>query len=392
LRKRILQFIGSFNQGGTERQALNLTSMLKNEGSLDVYAATLDGDGVLKSEAAELGLDEIPEFRLTSFYNANFVRQVRRCAEYLSENKIDLVHTHDFYTNVFGMAAASLAGVPVRIASKRETTGVRSRGQEFVEKIAFSRADVVVANSEAVRHHLIGSGIDPCKVRIVHNGIDIGRFDERPGDRPEICRSLGLPLNGNAHFVTLVANLRHEVKNVPMLLRAAKRIVDNRGDTHFVVAGEGELEAGLREMADNLGIFDRVHFIGRCMDVPGLLNASYACVMTSDAEGFSNSILEYMAAAKPVVATGVGGAGEVIQNGSTGYIVAVNDDEAMAERLIDLFDNEAKAAAFGKSGRDIVRDRFSAQSQLENTLDLYHSILHPEQINQTDDLEAFATR
>ena len=141
VKKSVLQFIGSFHQGGTERQAVTLTKMLKNEGSFDIFAATLNNQGVLlKDEIESLGLPEIPEFPLTSFYNLNFVRQVRRCAKYLRDNKIDLVHTHDFYTNVFGMAAAALAGVPARIASKRETGGMRSRAQEFVEKLAFGRA------------------------------------------------------------------------------------------------------------------------------------------------------------------------------------------------------------------------------------------------------------
>ena len=142
--------MGSFHQGGSEKQAVDLTRLLKAEGSFDLFVATLNNDGVLRPQIEVLELPEIQEFPLTSFYNANFITQVRRCASYLRENKIDLVHTHDFYTNVFGMAAATLARIPGRVASKRETGGMRSRSQEFVEKLAFTRAKAIVVNSSAV--------------------------------------------------------------------------------------------------------------------------------------------------------------------------------------------------------------------------------------------------
>lgn len=375
MKERTLQFVGSFDQGGSERQALALTRSLKNEGSFDVFAATLNAAGVLKDEAKDIGLPEIPEFKLTSFYNANFVLQVRRCARYLRDNRIDLVHTHDFYTNIFGMAAASLAGVKLRIASKRETKGVRSRTQEFVERLAFARAHAVVANSEAVRDHLVESGIAQDKVRRVYNGIDIEGFGKSGHSRAEICLSLGLPFSDEVRFISLVANLRHAVKDVPMLLRAAKMTIDSRPDTHFMIAGEGGLEAGLKELAIQLGVAGNVHFMGRCTDIPALLEASYACVLTSAAEGFSNSILEYMAAGRPVVVTNVGGAAEAVADGVNGYLVDAGDDEAMARRLIDLLDDAAKASSFGIAGRKIVCECFSNATQLQNTLDLYRSYL-----------------
>lgn len=372
MKKRVLQFIGSFNQGGSERQAVTLLRSLKTDATFDVFAATLNREGVLLAEAESIGLPEIPEFKLTSFFNANFVRQVRRCAAYLRDNKIDLVHTHDFYTNIFGMAAASLAGVGARVASKRETGGMRSSAQEFVEKLAFGRAKAIVVNSEAVRTHLLERGIDVARINVIYNGLDVGRFEQIDDDRAAVCAKFGLPCE--ARFITLVANLRHEVKNVPMLLRAAKTIADSVPDVHFVIAGEGELESSLRLMAADLGLAERVSFIGRCTDVPSLLAASYACVLTSTAEGFSSSILEYMAAGKPVVATDVGGASEAVVDGETGYLVPHNDAASMAERLAWLLNDGEMSARFGRAGKQAVSERFSLNSQLANTTELYSSL------------------
>lgn len=375
MKKRVLQFIGSFYQGGSERQTVALTRMLHDEGSFDVIAATLNNEGILRSEIEEIGLPDISEFRLTSFYDSNFVRQVRACSKFLRESKIDIVHTHDFYTNVFGMAASSFAGVEVRIASKRETGGMRSRGQEFIEKIAFGRADAIVVNSAAVREHLVTRGFRSEKIKLINNGIDLDRFAERTRDTTSVRTNFGLPVDENIRFVTTVANLRHSVKNIPMLLRTAKQVFEQRPDTHFVIAGEGEMESELKDQAKMLGVADNVHFIGRCDDVPALLSVSHVCTLTSTAEGFSNSIIEYMAAGKPVVATRVGGAAEAIIDGSTGYLVTSDDDQAMAERLIDLIDDDKKAAFFGANGKGIAQEKFSQETRLKTTIELYDSLL-----------------
>jgi glycosyltransferase involved in cell wall biosynthesis len=371
VKKKILQLTGSFHQGGSERQAAALAIGLKEQGKYDIFLAALNGEGVLRSDVEAAGFTDIPEFPLTSFYNANFVKQVRRCAAFLREQQIDLIHTHDFYTNVFGMAAGGLAGTKAKIASKRETGGMRSKAQGFVEKIAFGRADSIVANSEAVRQHLTERGIAADKISVIYNGLDLSRFEHVESVREK----LGLPTDENIRFITLVANLRHAVKNVPMFLRAAALVAETIDDAHFVIAGEGELEGELRAMAEELGIADKTHFIGRGEDIPALLDASYACVLTSTAEGFSNSILEYMAAGKPVVATNVGGAREAIVDGQTGYLVDVNDEKAMAERLIELLEDTQKATLLGAEGKRIVAERFSRETQLAETLELYDSLL-----------------
>ncbi len=369
LKKRVLQFIGSFHQGGTERQAVSLTRDLAEDGRFDVFAATLNREGVLLAEAEAIGLTEIPEYKLTSFFNANFLRRVRECARYLRDNRIDIVHTHDFYTNVFGMAAATLAGVKGRVASKRETFEMRSKAQEIVEKMAFGRAAAILANSEAVRDLLTARSIPGEKIRVIYNGLDVGRFGGRPADPA----AFGLP--SGRRFVTIVANLRHRVKNLPMLLRAASKVIAGVDDADIVIAGEGELEQELRTLAGELGISGRTHFVGRCTDVPGLLDISAVCVLTSFAEGFSNSILEYMAAGKPVVATNVGGAAEAVIDGVTGYLVDSDDDTAMASRLIELLNDTDESVRMGQAGRRLVEAKFSLSSRLERTIDLYNSIL-----------------
>jgi len=367
LKTKVLQFIGSFNQGGSERQAVALSRLLSGDGEFDVSMATLDLSGVLLDAVTELQIPPINEYRLTSFYNKNFVDQVRRCAKSLKADGIDIIHTHDFYTNVFAMVAATLAGTKVKIASKRETGGMRTKMQDIVESIAFGRADAIVVNSLAVKDRLDARGIAASKTELIYNGLDIERFkavharDVR--DRYDI-----LP---EARVVTLVANLRHTVKNIPMLLRAAAKVTIKFPDTVFIIAGEGELESRLRSLAQELGVGKNIRFIGRVMNVPELLAASDICTLTSTAEGFSNSILEYMAAGKPVAATNVGGAAEAIIDGETGFLIESDNDEQLAAKLTELLANEEMTDRFGKKGQAIAAAKFSEAAQLAKTKDLY---------------------
>lgn len=370
--RRVLQLIGSFHNGGSERQAVQLSRLLIADGTYEVSIAAMNRQGVLLDEVGSFYDADIAEYKIDSFFSAGFLKQARRCAKYINDNKIDVVHTHDFYTNVFGMAATYFARNGRFIASKRETGGMRTAMQDRIEGFAFGRADAIVANSEAVRSYLIQRQVSADKVQLIYNGLDSERFAKN-AVRVNVVTRLGLPDRAEIKFVTIVANLRHDVKNIPMLLRAAAQV--NNAHVHFIVAGEGELRLSLEAMAAELGVADRVHFIGSCDNVAELLAISFAGVLTSKAEGFSNSLIEYMAAGLPVVATNVGGAAEVIEDGVNGYLVASDDDKELAERLTELAKDPSLAAKFGERGKQRVSKDFSLDAQLRNTIKLYDEAL-----------------
>ncbi len=373
VKPNVLHMIDSFEQGGSERQALQLVRRLHESGRCGVRLACLQNKGSLRGEADRLGLGEIPEYPLTSFYDRNFVTQLRRLARFLKENEIDVVHTHDFYTNIFGMTAAALARVRARIAYKGETDGFRTATQKRLERSAFRLAHRVVANSDAVRKQLIREGVPAEKVVKHYNGLDLKRVAVQSGaTRDDILAMLSLP---ERRFVTIVANLQHAVKDHPMFLRAAARVRGAVPDAAFVIAGEGKLMSGLRELTAQLGLERDVFFIGRCDRVAELLSVSDLCALSSTAEGFSNAILEYMAAARPVVVTDVGGAREAVIRGETGYIVPTGDDQQMAERMVELLRDPKRARAMGERGKSIVKEKFSCERQLANTLGLYSELL-----------------
>lgn len=369
----VLHIIGSFHQGGSERQAVQLVRLLREENNFNIFLAVLNNDGILRGEIEKPGFTSVPEFPLASFYDANMIRQLRKCARFILDNKIEIIHTHDFYTNVFGILSAKLAGVKVRIAAKRETDGMRSNSQKLVEKQIFRFSNSVIANAEAVRRYLVKRGIEEQKISVIYNGLDLERLKPKTTDRAEILREFALP--ENKKIVTIVANLRHEVKNYPLFLRSAKKVKENFPGVAFVCAGEGELLSEMRKLAEELNIGDAVYFLGRCAKIAELLSVSDICVLSSVSEGFSNSILEYMSAGKPIVATNVGGASEAIIDGETGFLVESNNDAQMAEKLLQLLQNDHLAEKYGRRGREIVETTFSCEAQLQKTKNLYQNLL-----------------
>lgn len=374
MRPNVLQLVGSFHQGGSERQAVQLARLLAASGRFGVRVACLDPRGMLRGEVERLELGDIPAFPLNSFYGPHALRQLRRFAAFLRREKIDLVQAHDFYTNVFGMAGAALARVPARVAAKRETGGVRTAAQRRVELCAYRLAHAVFANAEAVKEHLVGAGVPADKVFVVHNGLDAGRVRPPEGFRREEARAaFGLP--PGRPLVTLVANLRLPVKDHPTFLRAARRVRESVPGAAFVLAGEGELTGAVRGLAGGLGLAEHVFFTGRCEQVGALLAVSDVCVLSSTAEGFSNSILEYMAAGRPVVATDVGGAREAVVEGETGHLVAAGDDAAMAARIVGLLRDPGRAREMGERGRRRVAECFSCAAELARVEALYERLL-----------------
>jgi glycosyltransferase involved in cell wall biosynthesis len=370
----ILQIVHGFLEGGSERQMIQMATLLHESGEYDVHVASLSTGGVLRSHVELLQVPVI-DFPLTSFYDANMARQTWKFVSYLKKHKIEIVHSHDFYSNIFGMSGSSLAGIRGRIASKRETTGTRTRAQTTVELSAFRLAHSIVANAAAVKEQLIGDGVPADKVVVIHNGIDLNRFQQN-GNRGEALQRLNLASINGRPIITIVANFEYAVKDYPMLLRAAQRVKPEVPEAVFVIAGDGSLRKETEKLAEDMGVKESCLFIGRCASVPDLLAASDVCVLSSQAEGFSNSILEYMAAGRAVVATNVGGASEAIVEGQTGHLVQAGDDRAMAERISSLLRDPNRRREMGANGRRLVEQKFSRESRLTNTSELYKRFLN----------------
>jgi len=278
---------------------------------------------------------------------------------------------------VLGATAAIAAGVPRRIMSRRSLATYRRAGSAFdrLERLLHRGMTVILANSRGVARDLAGevdAGRTP--VRLLYNGIDLAPFAE------PTAASLRATLGIDADDVVIVmaANI-HPNKAHDMVIEALASIDDAPSGGRWRLLAIGGVRdiayaRRLRDRADALGIADRIVWAGLRSDVAGLLRVCDIGVSSSDAEGFSNAILEAMAAGLPVVATDVGGSGEAVVDGETGYLVAPRDREGLACALDRLLRDPDLRRRLGDAGRRRVEQRFSLERCVADYESLYRDL------------------
>jgi glycosyltransferase involved in cell wall biosynthesis len=351
--------LNSFNAGGTEHQMTELICRLDRR-LFEVHVACLSGRGVLRArlEAASINPTEFP---LRSLKSVDAFRQLRRLARWFQDRRVRVVHTCDFYANVFGLPAATIARVPVRIGSRRDVTiPERSQGQWLLQRLCYQLAHRVIANSSAAAGRLIEEGVHPRKVLTIANGLDAERF--------AIPKRESAP--GGARIVTTVANLRPG-KGHDVLLRAAARLVRRVPDIRFRIVGEGPRRRDLERQAAALRISSHVDFLGHRGDVPDLLRSSNVFVLPSFMEASPNALIEAMAAGVPIVATRVGGIPEAIEHDRSGILVPPGDDRALAAGIARLMKRPQIAARLAEAARQTAASRFSFDRMVREFQQLY---------------------
>ena len=154
-------------------------------------------------------------------------------------------------------------------------------------------------------------------------------------------------------------------KGYPVFLNAAKIILNKMPDVHFLIVGDGVEKENLKKMTGQLQIESYIHFLGTIENVPQIVSLFDVAVMSSDFDTFSNSILEYMAMSKPVVATNVGSISEAVHHDVNGYLLQRGDIEGLAGSVLKLLDNNNLAVRMGNAGRKMVEDKFSIQRMVK---------------------------
>lgn len=351
--------MSSFVPGGTENQMIELARRL-DPARFEVHVPCFHRTGEWLSRAEDRAVS-LPEFPLRGFRNPATLRQVRRFVRWCRERQIAVLHATDIYANIFGLPAARIAGVPVRIANRREINPDKSAGLIALQRAGYACASRIVANSSAAAGRLREERVDAARISIVPNGLDLARYQRQA--------TASAPRR-----VITVANLRQE-KAHEILVEAAAPVLSRFPDAEFVMVGGGVRLDEIRALVRARGLHDRVRLLGHRDDVAQLLSDSHIFALPSRSEAMPNGILEAMAAGLPVVATRVGGIPEVVADGTTGTLVPADDAPRLAAALIDLMANPARAAAFGAAGRAFVEERFSFDRMVASFEHIYLSEL-----------------
>jgi L-malate glycosyltransferase len=373
-RVRLLTFMTLFAIGGTERHVASLADGL-DYSRFDLEFGCLRRSGEFLTQLEARGL-QVHEYAVRRLYGARTLAQQLRFAQHLRRRRIQIMHSYNFYPNVFAIPAARLARTPVVVASIRDTGAHLTQRQRKVQRLACRLADHILVNAEAVRHWLTAEGYDPRRISVIRNGLDLSRFT--PGEDGSLRRELAIP--EAAPIVAMLSRLSR-MKGVEDFLDAAATVASRFESVRFLVIGDNINPDGsayrreLEERAARLGLASRIIFTGFRLDVPRLLSAVAVSVLPSLSEGLSNTILESMAAGAPVVATRVGGSAEALEDGVDGLLVPPRDPAALSRAIVWVLEHPEEARALGRRARTRVAEEFSLARMIRETECLYARLL-----------------
>jgi L-malate glycosyltransferase len=349
---------------GTEKQLLLLLNALSRE-HLEPTLCCLSSSEWLENNFKTCPLINL---EIASFKNISLPAKLWRFSSFLRSHKIDIVQTQFRDSNYAGVLAAKLAGVRAIISTRRGLPYWRNSLELSILRTFNSAVNVFVANSRASGDFFCTrERISPEKMKVIYNGIDVADYPADEETRAAAKSQLGMDLQ--TRTIGIMANMR-PVKGIDVFLHAAALVKKQCAKVKFIIAGEGTEKENLKVMAGELGLGNDAVFLGPRDDVPRLLPALDIGVLSSHFESFSNSIIEYGAAALPSVCTDVGGAREVIIDGETGYLVPAGDAEALADRIVRLLNNPS-SRKMGTLARQRVRNLFSINATASQYQELY---------------------
>ena len=361
---RVMFVITSMPVGGAETLLTEIVRRIDRERFLPELCCLKSFDRL-----GEVLAREVPAF--TGLLSRKFdVTVLWRLVRLMRRRHIDAVVTVGPGDKMFwGRLAGWLSGVPV-ICSALHWTGLPDR-VEFSNRLLAPLTDAFIAVAEPHGRYLAEhEGCPAYKVRVIPNGIDVERF--RPGP-PSRQLQEELNLDPTAPVAGIVAALRPE-KNHEMFLRVAALVHRQVPATRFVIVGDGPERAKLESLAHELGIAKAVRFLGTRSDVREILLLLDVLLLTSHMEANPICLLEAMASGKPVVATRVGSVTETVLPGVNGFLVAPNDSQGMAGRVVELLNDRNRAADMGRAGREQVVGRWSVDGMVRGYEDLIEEI------------------
>ena len=369
---RLAFCIDNFQIGGTELNAVRWAEQLSRERfHLTVVHFEADGPLRIRYERAGARLMHVP---LRNMYGPAALHQGLRLARFLARERIQVFHAHDIYSNIFGVPWARLAGVPAVVASRRWWHLSPRPSQQIANRWSYRMAHRVLANSPSVAVLLTREeGVPPAKVVYVPNCLAEDAFRALPpAERASWRTRLGVP--AHALVIGIVARL-DTVKDHATLLRAFARVGTGAPQARLLCVGEGPQRGELTGQARALHLDGRVRFPGTLTPPFNLHHLFDVSVLCSVTEGFPNSLLEAMAAARPVVATRVGGVPDAVRDGETGVLIPAGDPDALAEALRAVIEAPERARSLGAAAQAYAHEEYRESRVIERLSAWYESLM-----------------
>ena len=361
---KLLVVVDSLEVGGAERHVVDLVLALRREGHAVTVACSVSGSLAEPLEAARIPVcpivGRIAKRRVSLPYALGLRKLLRR-------GSFDLVHAH-VYSSAAASALATIGtGVPLVVTEHTEALW-QGRGGKLFSPWMYRRVARVIAVSDAIRRRLVErDGVPAGKITVIPNSVPPTR--EAHGD------ALPLPAGmEEGPVVGVVARLQPE-KGVTGFLKAAAHVAQAFPAARFAVVGDGPLRKELFGLAEDLGVRERVLFLGFRPDAQALIGMMDVVAVPSVSEGTPLVVLEAMAAGVPVVASRVGGIPSQLQSGKEGILVPPGDPRALGDAILGLLRDPERARRMGKAGRLSAATEFSHENMVRRVEGIYRDAL-----------------
>ena len=356
-----MHIVLNLNVGGLEKVVYDLVRFAdRDEHSVSVLC--LDEIGALGPAFEETGLS----VESLGIHRQGIVRGVLRLAKRLRELRPQIVHTHNAPAHLVGAPAAWLSGVPVVVNSRHGLHRMAGWKAGVANQLATRLTHRMVAVSGAVA--ALSRSVDHVpehKLAVIRNGVDLDRYRRRVPVVP-----------GAGRKAIHAARLAYPTKDQRTLLRAVRLVVNELPDFTLDIVGDGPDRNVLESLCDELNLRANVSFLGFRHDLHELLPAAGMFLLSSTTEGLPMTILEAMAAGLPLVSTDVGGISEVVSQGQTGWLVPPQSPEAMAEAILKLARDPARAVEMGRAGRARVEQEFDVRAVAARYEEIYSALFN----------------
>jgi glycosyltransferase involved in cell wall biosynthesis len=366
---KVLHLITRLPVGGAEKVLVDIVRRL-DPARYESLVCCIQAKGELAAEIEKSGVRVLCLDRMRSKrFDWGAVRDLIRL---LRTQRIALVHSHLYHANLYGRIAAFLSGVPA-IATVHNVYARRKFHRKLLNKLLSRASARVIAVSDDIREDLVKhDGIDPEKVSVVRNGIDVHRVDTAL-TREQARARLGV--RDDELLIGCVGRLE-EQKGHRFLLEACAALKDDLGERlRLLVVGDGRLRQDLEHQAATLGVGATVSFLGTRHDVPEILRALDIYVMPSLWEGLSIAMLEAMAAGVAVVISDVSGVSQALGNNEHGIRVAPGNAAALVDAIRSLAGQPSRRRALGMSARERVKAEFSINAMMSQLTSIYEHAL-----------------
>ncbi len=351
--------------GGAELIALKLAALLPHYG----YRASILTFSIAP-DIPELKSPPCPVYLLPIHrtYDLTALRAALDLRRFLKQHNVQLVNTFFESSDLWAGFVTKATSRAKLVWARRDMGILRSPKHNLAYRLMANLPDAVFAVSEQVRQHCINADhIAPARVQTIYNGLDLSDWDTpfRPAKAP------------GEFLITSVGHIRR-VKGQDVFIKAAAAIVPQFPQVSFSIAGdvlEPAYFAELQVLVRDLRLSSHFHFVGGVAHLRKHLAAADIFVLPSRSEGFSNAIVEAMAASLPVVATNVGGNAEAVKDGISGFIVPSEDAAALSAAIIRLLSDPSRARAMGATGRNLALERFTTETMMTGIAGAYSHLL-----------------